>query len=155
MIFQPILLPAKSTIYGSGALAGTAIADSGFLIALLRRADDYHGWAEIQAALHLRPWRTCEAALTEAFFVLGPAGTPALSALLRRQAVEVSFELESNLLPVLALMQKYKDMPMSFADACLVRMTELRAESVILTTDSDFAIYRRHGRQVVPHVRPT
>jgi predicted nucleic acid-binding protein len=154
MIFLPISALARSTICGSGDLAGTAIADSGFLVALLRRADECHRWAENQAAQHARPWRTCEAALTEAFFVLGRAGAPALSALLRRQAVVVSFELGSNVLPVLELMQKYKDMPMSLADACLVRMTELHAEAVVLTTDSDFAIYRRHGRQVVPHVRP-
>ena len=43
---------------------------------------------------------------------------------------------------------------MSFADACLVRMTETLTDPVILTTDSDFGIYRRHSRHVVPCVRP-
>ena len=47
-------------------------------------------------------------------------------------------------------MQKYADVPMSLADACLVRMTEMIAEPVVLTTDSDFGRYRRHDRQVVP-----
>ena len=136
-------------------MAGIAVADSGFLVALLRRGDEYCGWAEMQAAQHARPWYTCEAALSEAFFLLGPAGAPALLALLRRHAVVVSFELGNNLLPVLGLMQKYSNVPMSLADACLVRMTELHAEPMILTTDSDFTIYRRHGRQVVPHVRPS
>jgi uncharacterized protein len=45
-------------------------------------------------------------------------------------------------------------MPMSFADACLVRMSETLSNSTILTTDSDFRSYRRHGRQVVPCVTP-
>ena len=136
-------------------MAGTNIADSGFLVALLRREDQYHGWAETKAAQHERPWRTCEAALSEAFFMLGPTGASALLALLQRRAVTVSFELGGNLSPVLALLQKYTDVPMSLADACLVRMTELLSDPIILTTDSDFSIYRRHGRQVVPHVGPS
>jgi hypothetical protein len=44
---------------------------------------------------------------------------------------------------------------MSLADACLVRMTETLPDPVILTTDSDFRIYRRHSRQVVPCVIPS
>jgi predicted nucleic acid-binding protein len=47
-------------------------------------------------------------------------------------------------------MEKYADVPISLADACLVRMTETLSDSVILSTDSDFRIYRRHSRQVVP-----
>ena len=41
---------------------------------------------------------------------------------------------------------------MSLADACLVRMTETLADPVVLTTDTDFRIYRRHGRHTVPRV---
>ena len=52
-------------------------------------------------------------------------------------------------------MKKYRDVPMSLADACLVRMTEIVADPVILTTDSDFRLYRRHSRHVVPSVMPT
>jgi len=55
---------------------------------------------------------------------------------------------------VLNLMQKYADVPMSLADACLVRMTETLADPVILTTDADFRIYRRHSRHVVPCITP-
>lgn len=51
-------------------------------------------------------------------------------------------------------MEKYVDVPMSLADGCLVRMTETLADAVILTTDADFHIYRRHGRQVVPCMTP-
>jgi predicted nucleic acid-binding protein len=66
----------------------------------------------------------------------------------------VSFELAKHVEPVTKLMEKYSEVPMSLADACLVRMTEALAEPVILTTDTDFRIYRRHGRQVVPCVTP-
>jgi hypothetical protein len=51
-------------------------------------------------------------------------------------------------------MQKYADVSMSLADACLVRMTESLSDPVLLTTDGDFRIYRRHNRQAVPVVMP-
>jgi hypothetical protein len=57
--------------------------------------------------------------------------------------------------PVLKLLQKYADVPMSLADACLVRMTETLPDPVILTTDSDVHLYRRHSRQMVPCVMPS
>jgi hypothetical protein len=43
---------------------------------------------------------------------------------------------------------------MSFADACLVRLTELLPDPVVLTTDTDFRVYRRHGRQAIPVAMP-
>lgn len=55
---------------------------------------------------------------------------------------------------VLRLLAKYADVPMSFADACLVRMTETLNDPVLLTTDDDFRVYRRHGRQIIPCVLP-
>jgi len=64
------------------------------------------------------------------------------------------FHLESELQPVLSLLNKYSDVPMSLADACLVRMTELYPDPVLATTDSDFLIYRRHSRQVLPCLLP-
>ena len=44
---------------------------------------------------------------------------------------------------------------MSFADACLARMTETLNDLAWPATDTDFRIYRRHSRQVVPCVLPT
>jgi hypothetical protein len=43
---------------------------------------------------------------------------------------------------------------MSFADACLVRMTEQLTDCVVVTLDSHFRIYRRHGRKVIPVFLP-
>jgi uncharacterized protein len=51
-------------------------------------------------------------------------------------------------------MEKYSNIPMSLADACLVRMTETLADPVVLTTDEDFRVYRRHSRQMVPCAIP-
>jgi predicted nucleic acid-binding protein len=130
------------------------IADSSALVALLSRDDQHHAWMAVQAGTLPWPWLTCEAALTEAFHLLGEKGAPRLQDLLRRGAVVLSFDLGDELAPVLDLMDKYADLPMSLADACLVRMSEILPDPVVLTTDADFKIYRRHSRQVVPCLLP-
>ena len=56
---------------------------------------------------------------------------------------------------VASLMIRYANVPMSLADACLVRMSELYPNSAVLTADSDFNIYRRHTRQIIPVLMPT
>jgi predicted nucleic acid-binding protein len=135
-------------------MAASVLADAGFLVAVLSRRDQHHDWAVAQAHRLPPPWKTCEAALSEAFHLLGPRGRPALSALLQREAVTVSFDLADHVDAIVAFMEKYSDVPASLADACLVRMTELADDPLLLTTDDDFAVYRRHGRQVVPSERP-
>ena len=85
----------------------------------------------------------------------GASALRGLSALLRRGAVLVAFNLANELEPVLKLMRKYANVPLSLADACLVRMAEILPDPVILTTDTDFRIYRRRGRHVVPAATPT
>jgi predicted nucleic acid-binding protein len=135
-------------------MAASVLVDAGFVVALLSRRDGNHRWAAAQAAHLPPPWSTCEAVVSEAFHLLGAPGGPALAALLHRRAVVFVFDLGDELERVLGLMQKYADVPMSLADACLVRMTEALADPVLLTTDTDFRIYRRHGRQTVPCVMP-
>ena len=135
-------------------MAATVVADAGFIAALLRERDTHHLWAVERSYLFQPPWQTCEAALSEAFYILGLAAAPALLALLDRQALIVSFELRSQQEPVLSLMKKYAEVPMSLADACIVRMTEIMTDPMVLTTDADFRVYRRNGRQVVPCVTP-
>ena len=135
-------------------MAGTVIVDCGFLVSLVRQRDAHRHWASTLASTHPPPWHTCDAALSETFYLTAPEARPALSALLRRRAVLPSFDLGAELDPVLSLMDKYADVPMSLADACLVRMSEILRHPVILTTDGDFRIYRRHGRRVVPCILP-
>jgi uncharacterized protein len=136
-------------------MAGNLLVDAGFLVALLSRRDAHHPWAVTQATQQGPPWRTCEAALSEAFHLLRTRGAPALRTLLQRRAVLANFDLNDDLEAVLKLLQKYADVPMSLADACLVRMTETLSDPHLLTTDSDFRVYRRHSRQVIPCVIPS
>jgi predicted nucleic acid-binding protein len=135
-------------------MARSVLVDAGFLVALLSRRDFHHRWAVQQASENSLPWHTCEAVLSEAFHLLGERGAPGLSALLLRRSVAAAFNLDNSLEAVLKLLRKYASVPMSLADACLVRMSETVADPVILTTDSDFRIYRRHSRQVVPCIVP-
>ena len=130
------------------------LADSGFLASLLSLRDAHHEWAKAQADEFAPPWHTCEAGLTEAFFLLQHDVNGRLRTLLRSGAIQLDFDLPSQKTRVLDLMDKYSDVPMSLADACLVRMSEMTPESVVLTTDSHFRTYRRNGRQVVPHLLP-
>ncbi|PYT30155.1 MAG: pilus assembly protein [Acidobacteria bacterium] len=135
-------------------MARNVLVDAGFVVALLSSRDAHHQWAMTQAPALPPPWSTCEAVLSEAFHLLGARGAHSLGILLRRRALFVAFEIRENLEPVVRLIEKYRDVPMSLADACLVRMSETLADPVILTTDKDFHIYRRHSRQTVPCVTP-
>lgn len=135
-------------------MAESVLVDAGFLVALLSRRDTHHRWAANQGIEFAPPWATCEAVLSEAFHLLGSTGAPQLAALVRRGALLVTFEFAQHLEPVLKLMQKYANVPMSLADASLVRMSETLTGTLLLTTDSDFNLYRRHSRQVVPCVLP-
>ncbi len=64
------------------------------------------------------------------------------------------FRVEEEALALRRLLQRYDSMEISLADACLIRMSEQFPRSMVLTLDSDFSIYRRHGRQVIPSLRP-
>ena len=135
-------------------MAKSALVDAGFLVALLSRRDGNHRWAAAQAPRLPPPWMTCEAVLSEATHLLGGNGTRSLALLLRRGALVCGYRFADDMVAVLKLLEKYADVPMSFADACLVRMTETLNDPVLLTTDADFRIYRRHGRQIIPCVLP-
>jgi len=133
-------------------MAASVIVDASFLVTLLSRRETHHHWADNQARQHPPPWRTCEAAISETFHLLGPNG--AFASLLRRGAIEPSFHFDEATEAILRLMQKYSDLRMSFADACLVHMSEVLPDPIVLTTDSDFRVYRRNNRQIVPCIIP-
>jgi predicted nucleic acid-binding protein len=130
------------------------IADSSALAALIDRREEHHSWA-LATLPHLPyPWFTCEAVISETFFLLGVQHHPLFDKLLRRGCLRITYNLNQEMEAVLDLKAKYTSVPMSFADACLVRMTELLPDPVILTTDSDFKIYRRHQRHTIPLLSP-
>ena len=121
------------------------MVDTGPLVALLNRADRHHDWAKEQLADVRPPVFTCEAVLSEAGFLVRrlPGGPAAVLELVERGLVEVGFDLGA----VRALVRKYRDVPISLADACLVRMPEQFPRCEVLTLDQDFRIYRKHRRR--------
>jgi len=137
-------------------MARVVLADSGALVAALDSRDKHHAWARAHFEGFRQPCFTCDAVLSESFFLLEGlnAGKKALCAALERKAVRLDFKAFENMTEIIRLMRRYDDTPMSFADACLVRMSEQIADSMIFTTDSDFKFYRRHGRQVIPVLAP-
>src|SRR5262249_26862793 len=98
------------------------------------------------------PLLTCEPVLTEAAFLLKREGrdTDSLFTLLERGVVRVALTIQEQQTDLRALMRRYRNRPMSLADACLVRLSEIHPSSEVLTLDGDFRIYRRHGNKVIP-----
>lgn len=135
----------------------TALVDTGPIVAFLNRKDRHHRWAvEIFSTIRA-PFLTCEAVLSEAAYLLRrlAGGPEAVMELLTRGVVTAPFRLEAEAPAVKKLLSRYGDAPMDLADACLVRLTELHGECVVVTIDSEFRdVYRRHGRQTIPTLLP-
>lgn len=132
------------------------VVDAGPLVAFLSDRDRHHAWATAAFGLVAPPALTCEAALAEAWHLLrGTAnGQEALLELLASEAVVTEFALRDELAAVRRLVLRYRDRPMSLADACLVRLAELFDDAAVMTVDRDFAIYRKHSRQAIPLLSP-
>ena len=132
------------------------VLDTGPLVAVLNHRDRYHSWALDRFAEIDPPLVTCEAVIVEACHLLReqPKGEHIVLDVLRRGAVEIDFTLREEIVPVQQLRTRFADVPMDLADACPVRMAELSAGRTLLTLDSDFTIYRMHGRRVIPTISP-
>lgn len=133
------------------------IIDTGPLVAFLNQRDFFHEWAKKQLTTIVPPLITCEAVLSEACFLLRKiAGAEeALFECINRKLISIPFILSNEIVAIQHLIKRYKNISMSLADACLVRLSENYSESKILTLNSDFKIYRRHGRQVIPTLMPS
>lgn len=132
------------------------ILDTGPLVALLNSRDRHHVWAVDQWSRIAPPLLTCDAVLAEACFLVQPfaGGQNAVLDLLRRSVLDASFQLAEEAGALSRLLKKYSDVPMSLADGCLVRMSELNDDWAVMTLDSDFRLYRKNGRQVIPTLTP-
>ena len=137
-------------------MKSAVLVDTGPLVALFNRNDKYHSWSLRYFRELKAPLITCDAVLAEALYLLrrDPAVVPFIMGLVEKEVIVSSFSISENAFAVKKLMTKYKDTPMDFADACVVRMTELIGECRVWTVDSDFKVYRRNGRVVIPLIFP-
>jgi predicted nucleic acid-binding protein len=129
-----------------------AIADTGYLVALLRKEDQHHAWATGLASELTLPLLTCEPVLAETAFHL-KSGVHVL-ALLRRGGIRIAFDCASNLEHLQDLAARYDDRRPDLADLCLVRMSELYPRHTVITVDRNFRVYRRNKREAIPVLTP-
>jgi predicted nucleic acid-binding protein len=132
------------------------LLDTGPLVALLDHRDHYHGWTVEQMRQLRSPLQTCEAVIVEAFHLLRhlPAGRVAILEMIAEGLLTIPLLLTEQARDILILIKRYANVPMALADACLVRMAEQFSTSIVFTLDTDFRIYRRHGRQKIPLLLP-
>ncbi|HCN75597.1 MAG TPA: pilus assembly protein, partial [Verrucomicrobiales bacterium] len=99
----------------------TVLLDTGPLISFLAAGLGHHEWVVEQWKRLKPPMLTCEAVLTEAAFLLKREGvdTDSLFALLERGVIRVALEIEDQAADLRTLMRRYRNRPMSLADACL------------------------------------
>jgi len=139
-------------------MARRVLVDAGPIAALLDRRDTHHDWAKQQLAHLHQPLLTCEGVVSEVFFLLVRVrgGISTFAELLRHALIRVDSEFSycEHLTEILDNVERYKNVPMSFADACLVRMTEIERDSLVFTTDRDFLTYRRNRRERIPLIAP-
>jgi len=132
------------------------IIDTGPIVAFLNKSDQYHEWALIQFSQLIPPFYTCESVISEACFILRNInnGPTQVFKLLERELIQLPFKLEAEIDFISKLINKYNNIPMSLADACLVRMSEQISKSAICTLDGDFKIYRKAKRKIIPLITP-
>lgn len=132
------------------------IADAGVIVAYLDKRDAHHQWTFEQMKTLPAPYSVCEAVIVESCFLLSRLhnGKRNVLAMLKAGFLEIDFSLSNEVEAIESLLAKYENVPMSLADACLVRMSELADDSAVFTLDSDFHIYRKNGRQKIDLIIP-
>jgi predicted nucleic acid-binding protein len=131
---------------------GPVLLDTGPLVSFLASGLRHHLWTVEQWKRLRPPLLTCEPVLTEAAFLLTREGrdADAVFELLERKVIRIALSVQEEQADLRALMHRYRNRPMSLADACPVRLSEIHKSGEIFTLDSDFRIYRRHGDKVIP-----
>src|SRR6266853_1026217 len=128
------------------------IADTGFFVAFLNRTDADHSWALGGGCIATKPFLTCESVISEAAFHL--RGVSRVLELLGSGLATLAFNADDHFDRLMQLAKRYADRQPDFADLCLVRMSELFPQHSVITLDSDFRVYRRNKREVIPLIMP-
>ena len=111
------------------------LLDTGPLVAFLKPQDQFYRWVITELATIQPPLLTCEAAIAEACFLLRNthAGEETVLSLIADGYIQIPFQLEAEIIAVKQLLTGYRSVPMSLADASLVRMSEQYNNSLLLT----------------------
>ena len=120
------------------------LLDSSVIVALLDKRERLHGQCvRVLEELEL-PLVTCEAVISESCYLLRriPNASARILANVEEEIFQIPFQLTHSAASVHEILSKYRDLPASFADACLVQMADELNTGDILTLDSDFKHYR-------------
>lgn len=134
----------------------TVIVDTGPLVAYVQANEQHSRWVRETFDRLEPPFHTCEPVLTEACCLIERGGGEAddLLDLVGRGLIVIEFTVVEELPRLRAMMHRYRNLPMSLADACLVRLTERAPACQLVTLDGHFRIYRRHDRRAIPVLMP-
>jgi len=137
-------------------MTAIVLMDTGVLVAYLKKEDNFHQWPKQELGKLQPPLLSCEAVITESCFLLRQTyqGYDKILGLLQTGQIQLPMRLDQECEAIRKMMNKYQSVPMSLADACLVRMAELYENSKILTLDSDFFIYRKSNNKIIPLIIP-
>ena len=134
----------------------SVVVDTGPIVAMLDADEANHDWVMSQVQRLRPPLITCEAALTEAAFLMSRAGADSsvVPQLVTRGFVTVAKLFDDDAAQIVRLMARYRNVPMSLTDACLVKLVERTPNATLFTLDPDFRIYRQRGRRLIPLLAP-
>ena len=127
----------------------TILIDSGPLIALFDSSDKYHPKAVEFLKTNQYDLVTTIASVTETLHLLDFNRNAQIDFIewISRGGVKVSNIENTDFIRIKELTEKYRDLPMDFADSCLVLLAEKLGLNTIATIDRDFSIYRIKGRK--------
>jgi predicted nucleic acid-binding protein len=131
------------------------LLDTGVIVALIDRRERHHARCAAFVERLERPLVTCEAVIAESCYLLRalPGGVEVVLENIVRGMVQIPFQLSQSATPVRALLKKYRDLPASLADACLIHLADLFDTGDILTLDQHFMTYRwrrNHSFRLLP-----
>ena len=132
------------------------IVDTGPLLSYFDRNSQHHSWVVSQLKEVTGQLLTCEAVLAETIFLMQCDGLNPewVLHLVERGELLCGFDLTGEIPTVRRLLRQYRNLRPSLANVCLVRMSELNSNRVVMTFDRDFLLYRRNGRQKIPLLAP-
>src|SRR3990172_12080975 len=135
-------------------MPNVTLIDSGPLVALFDKDDDYHE----QAKAFLKEFKgkllTTTAVLTEVCYLLDFSIRAQIDFLtwVKNGAVQLEELTSLDLERIIELTQKYADLPMDFADSTLVAIGERLNVSQIASVDKDFCIYRFRQKKAFTNI---
>jgi predicted nucleic acid-binding protein len=125
----------------------STLTDSGPLIALFDCDDKHHRRVRDYLKTHKLRLVTTWPILTEVCAVLPRSCALDFMEFVARGGVAIEDLLSTDVARILDLLRKYADLPADLADVSLVALAERSGRDVILSLDSDFAVYRLAGRR--------